>query len=112
METPPAGDDGDRDRDPDAAGSVEIRVNGETRSIREGLTVAGLLEVLGVDGRRVAVERNHEIVPRAERGETELEPGDVLEIVQFVGGGGRPRPARDERPNPPPRRTLRHDGDD
>lgn len=66
---------------------MEIRVNGEDRTVSRGLTVSGLLEELGVDGRTVAVERNREIVPREEREDVRLEPGDVIEIVQFVGGG-------------------------
>jgi len=68
-------------------GSIRIRLNGEERAVPAGLTVAGLLEELGVDGRGVAVERNREVVHREARGEVPVEPGDVVEIVQFVGGG-------------------------
>lgn len=68
-------------------GTLEIRVNGEARTVPRGTTVAGLIEATGVDGRRVAVERNRRVVPRGERDEVELEAGDVVEIVQFVGGG-------------------------
>lgn len=70
-----------------APAEMEVRVNGEDRSVPRGISVAGLLEELEVDGRRVAVERNREIVQREERDDVTLEPGDVVEIVQFVGGG-------------------------
>lgn len=85
METSSAGDEAD----PDAAGGgeMELRVNGDRRTVRRGLTVAGLLDELGVDRRRVAVEHNRRVVPREEMEEAELEAGDELEIVQFVGGG-------------------------
>ena len=54
----------------------------------EGATdVAALVRVLGLDPRKVAVERNLEIVPRSTYGRARLFDGDRLEIVQFVGGG-------------------------
>ena len=62
-------------------------VNGEPREVPAGTTVAALLEALGVDRRRIAVERNREIVPRAAHAETVLDEGDRLEIVTMVGGG-------------------------
>jgi len=65
---------------------VEILVNGE-RKVIEPCTVLGLLEGLGIDPRRVAVELNLEILPKADYGATTLRDGDRLEIVQFVGGG-------------------------
>lgn len=64
-----------------------IVLNGESREIGDGTTVLGLLEQLGLDPRQVAVERNREIVPRAQHGETALDDGDQLEVVTFVGGG-------------------------
>jgi sulfur carrier protein len=64
-----------------------ITVNGEPREIDEGLTVLGLIQVLGLTEGPVAVERNREIVPRAEHGSTSLADKDVVEIVHFVGGG-------------------------
>lgn len=67
--------------------TIRIRLNGEERAVPRGLTVAGLLEELGVDGRGVAVERNREVVHREARDEVSVEAGDVVEIVQFVGGG-------------------------
>jgi sulfur carrier protein len=64
-----------------------IVLNGESRSTQDGQTVAELLRELGLDSRQVAVERNREIVPRAEHGHAVLGDGDELEIVTFVGGG-------------------------
>jgi thiamine biosynthesis protein ThiS len=64
-----------------------IIVNGEARATQEGQTVAELLRELGLDPRQVAVERNRDIVPRAEHAQAVLGDGDQLEIVTFVGGG-------------------------
>jgi thiamine biosynthesis protein ThiS len=69
------------------SGTVEIVVNGEARVVPEGLTLEGLLGVLGIDPSRVAVERNREIVRKAAWGGTGVEAGDSLEVVWFVGGG-------------------------
>ncbi|GAB5540738.1 MAG: sulfur carrier protein ThiS [Sandaracinaceae bacterium] len=66
---------------------MQIEVNGEARSVDAGTTVRGLLEALGLGETLVAVERNQEIVPRAEHAEAKLADGDRLEIVHFVGGG-------------------------
>jgi sulfur carrier protein len=66
---------------------VEIVVNGEPKAVPGGLTVAALLAHLGVDGGRVAVELNREIVRKPAWGETRVEAGANVEIVQFVGGG-------------------------
>lgn len=66
---------------------LKIVVNGENRSLKPDATVIKLLQELGLDGGRVAVERNLEILPRAAWGETHVEDGDRYEIVQFVGGG-------------------------
>ena len=64
-----------------------IVLNGESRPTTEGQTVAQLLHELGLDSRQVAVERNREVIPRAEHGQTVLADGDQLEVVTFVGGG-------------------------
>ena len=69
------------------SGTFESVVNGETRSVEPGTTVAGLIGLLGFADRRVAVERNREVVPRAHHATTELAAGDRLELVTFVGGG-------------------------
>ena len=64
-----------------------ISVNGETRPAVAGATVVDLLRALGLDGGRVAIERNLEILPRQKWPDTLVQPGDRYEIVQFVGGG-------------------------
>ena len=61
-------------------------VNGEHREIEAG-TILNLVETLGLNPKKVAVERNLEIVPRSLHGETALAEGDRIEIVQLVGGG-------------------------
>lgn len=66
---------------------MEIVLNGQKRPVREGTTLAGLLETLGLPRDRLAVERNREIVRRESWEAVELRPDDRLEIVQFVGGG-------------------------
>lgn len=66
---------------------MRIEVNGEPREVAPGTTVLGLLDELGLTGVLVAVERNRDIVPRAEHARTAVAEGDRLEIVQFVGGG-------------------------
>lgn len=66
---------------------MEIRVNGEARTVPDGLTVRGLVEHLGLTAGPVAVERNRAVVPRAEHATTPVEAGDSFEIVHFVGGG-------------------------
>jgi len=68
-------------------GTFEVVVNGQRRAVAPGTTVATLIAELGLAGRRVAVERNRDVVPRARHGEVALEPGDRLELVTFVGGG-------------------------
>jgi thiamine biosynthesis protein ThiS len=64
-----------------------ISVNGENRAAIAGATVVDLLHELGLDSGRVAIERNLEILPRNKWTETQIQPGDRYEIVQFVGGG-------------------------
>ena len=54
------------------------------------VSVRGLLESLGLDPAKIAVERNLEIVPRSTYGEVALAEGDRLEIVHFIGGGNAP----------------------
>ena len=64
-----------------------IVVNGEAREIEPGTRLLDLLASLSLDPRAVAVEKNGEVLRRAELGEVELQPGDRLEIVRFVQGG-------------------------
>ena len=66
---------------------ILVEVNGETREAPAGTNVVGLLEQLGLNTGRVAIEYNFKILPRAQWESTRLAPGDRLEIVQFVGGG-------------------------
>jgi sulfur carrier protein len=67
--------------------TIEVVINGKTRNVAQGTTVATLIGELGLGDRRVAVERNREVVPRAEHATTVLAAGDRLELVTFVGGG-------------------------
>lgn len=69
------------------AESIRIDVNGETREVPDGASVADLLALVGLAAPKVAVERNLEIVPRSAWGATRLAAGDRLEIVHFIGGG-------------------------
>jgi thiazole synthase len=62
-------------------------VNGEHRRVPGGMTVAEMLNELGLDPLRVAVERNLEVMPRSTIGQVSVEDGDDYEIVHFVGGG-------------------------
>jgi sulfur carrier protein len=72
---------------------MTLHLNGEQREIPEGLNLADLIEWLELPADRVAIERNLEVVKRADWGETQLENGDRLEIVRMVGGG-LPGPGR------------------
>lgn len=66
---------------------LQLSVNGQARETREGSNLASLLEELSIDPQKVAIERNLQIVPRSRYRETDLQEGDRLEIVHFVGGG-------------------------
>ena len=72
-------------------GSLTLTLNGDSRIFAEPadgpMSVLALVSVLGLDTRKVAVERNEEIVPRSRYSETWLASGDRLEIVHFIGGG-------------------------
>ena len=67
--------------------SIDVVINGQSRTVNAGTTVAALIGELGLGDRKVAVERNREVVPRAQHATTVLADGDRLEIVTFVGGG-------------------------
>jgi len=67
--------------------SIAIHVNGGLRRVTVGVTIADMLGELGLDPRKVAVERNLAIVPRSTFGDVRVEEGDAYEIVHFVGGG-------------------------
>ncbi|MEL6828223.1 MAG: sulfur carrier protein ThiS [Pseudomonadota bacterium] len=66
---------------------MQIYLNGESRNVDPGTSIEALVLTLSDDPRGIAIERNLEIVPKAEHGQTVLEEGDRLEVVQFVGGG-------------------------
>ena len=66
---------------------VTAIVNGAERAIADGRTIADLVAELGLGGRRIAVEVNRDVVPKAEYSSRTIAAGDQIEIVQFVGGG-------------------------
>jgi len=66
---------------------MHLFINGDEKTFDEPLSLAELIEQLGMKGDRVAVELNREIVARAEWASTDLKDNDRLEIVHFVGGG-------------------------
>lgn len=68
-------------------GSCSIRVNGEHKRVPGGMSIVEMLNELGLDPLRVAVERNLEVVPRAKLSQVQVEDGDDYEVVHFVGGG-------------------------
>lgn len=66
---------------------LELIINGQLRQFAAPLTVAKLVDQLDIAGKRIAIERNGEIVPRSQFNEISLHHGDQLEIVVAVGGG-------------------------
>jgi thiamine biosynthesis protein ThiS len=66
---------------------MRIQLNGQDHVLPGPMSLAALVERLALDGRKIAVERNLEIVPRSAYAATQLNEGDRLEIVNFVGGG-------------------------
>ena len=66
---------------------MQVRINGETRQVDEGITLAGLLAELDLADRRIAVEINQAIVPRARHAETPIGENDSIEIIHAIGGG-------------------------
>ena len=69
------------------ANEIRVQVNGETKQLPPGTSIRALLDQLGLNPGRVAVEYNLEILPKTKWEATQVAPGDRLEIVQFVGGG-------------------------
>jgi thiamine biosynthesis protein ThiS len=67
--------------------TLALILNGEPRKLEAVENVAELVAALGLEPRKVAVERNLEIVPRSAYGQTRLADGDRIEIVHFIGGG-------------------------
>ncbi len=66
---------------------MRLILNGEARELQMGSTLADMVMELGLDARKLAVERNLEIVPRSRYAATPLAEGDRIEIVHFIGGG-------------------------
>jgi sulfur carrier protein len=66
---------------------MEITLNGEPKELPEGLSAQGLIELLGLSDKRLAIEINATIVPRSRLAEQPLRPGDRVEIVHAIGGG-------------------------
>ena len=66
---------------------MEILVNGEFHTFKVGLSVAGMLGELGLPLKKIAVERNLEVVPKSTYEDVMLETGDKIEIIHFIGGG-------------------------
>jgi sulfur carrier protein len=66
---------------------MNITVNGESRSLQPGTSLAELVEKLGLEGKRIAVEVNRDIVPRSEYRDFRLSDNDKIEIVNAIGGG-------------------------
>ena len=68
---------------------IDVTVNGQSRRLAEGTTVAQLLQQLSINPQQVVVEVNVQIIQRDQRATMVLTPGDSVEIVRFVGGGER-----------------------
>jgi len=66
---------------------LSIRVNGEVHTLREEASVADLIELLGLSGRKLAVAVNRDVVPRSQHALRRFAPGDRVEILEAVGGG-------------------------
>ncbi|GAB5605240.1 sulfur carrier protein ThiS [Sideroxyarcus sp. TK5] len=66
---------------------ITISLNGAVRQLSQPVSIAALIDELGLAGKRVALERNGEIVPRSQFASQTLQDGDALEIVAAVGGG-------------------------
>ena len=67
--------------------TIAVEVNGEQREALPGQTLDAFLADLGLDPRKIAVERNEAVVSRSRYATTGLEPGDRIEIIHFIGGG-------------------------
>jgi sulfur carrier protein len=66
---------------------MHVTVNGERRTLGESASIAALIDEMGFDRKRIAVEVNREVVPLSRHAETRLREGDAVEIVRLVGGG-------------------------
>ena len=66
---------------------ITVSINGESRQFSQPISITSFIEVMGYSGKRIALERNGEIVPRSTFATAQLNDGDKLEIVVAVGGG-------------------------
>ena len=66
---------------------MNISINGEQRTLEEGLNLQQLITILALENKRLAIEINQEIIPRSEHASYTLKQDDVVEIVQAIGGG-------------------------
>ena len=66
---------------------IQVTVNGAARRFEQPLALSELVQALALGGKKIAIERNGEIVPRSAHGQTVIADGDRLEIVVAVGGG-------------------------
>ena len=66
---------------------MQLTINGQTQNFDGAVNVSQLIEHLSLQGKRIAIERNGEIVPRSQYTEQKLVDGDQLEVVVAVGGG-------------------------
>lgn len=66
---------------------MQIRYNGDLLHLADTCTIADLIAAQGLTGKRIAVERNGEIVPRSQHANTRCAAGDVIEVVHAIGGG-------------------------
>ena len=66
---------------------MQIILNGTEKKFQDQISIATLIKELGLDERKIAVERNREIVPKTEFNSVSLCEGDKIEIVHFIGGG-------------------------
>ncbi len=67
--------------------TIQIRLNGESREMSAEQTLAGVIELLDLSAKRVAIELNGLVIARTKWPETPLNEGDLIEVVHFVGGG-------------------------
>ena len=66
---------------------MQVTINGENRDVKEGLTVLALLEDLELQPEAMVVQRNENVIERSDFATIQLDEGDVIELVRFVGGG-------------------------
>ena len=66
---------------------MKLTLNGEIHTLPDDLTITGLIAHLGLPNKKIAVERNLEVVPKSTFGDVKLTEGDRLEIIHFIGGG-------------------------